>query len=150
MKLIVKPASREEVIWLSSRLRPEDQLEVKTATGRSVEHALLNAFHIAAECYTVRFNDEPDPVALFGIAIGYPMVGVPWFLATPEVTRGSIALLREAPKWLKAWAQTYGGLHNIVDPRNDLHVRWLYDLGCRFGNHSVVINEQPFIPFFYN
>lgn len=152
MILTVKPASLEEAIWLSSRLRPEDQREVEAATGNSPEAVLKEAFEIATECYTIRLNDEIRPVAIFGVSASYtyPMTAVPWLLATPDIMRGSIALLREAPKWLTAWAQTYGMLYNIVDSRNQFHLRWLVAAGCRLGNYAVEINGHKFIPFFYN
>lgn len=150
MILKVQPASREEAIWLSSRLRPEDRLEVETATGKNVVEVIHNAYENSSECYTLRFNDELAPVALFGVAEGCPLMGVPWLLATPEVVRGSKAIMREARMWLDTWSQKYGTLHNIVDPRNPLHVRWLTSAGCRFGNYVVTVNGHDFLPFFYN
>jgi len=150
LKCTVKPASREEALWVSSRLRPADRREVETLTGRHPEEVLKTAYELSAECYVLRFNDEPDPVAVFGVTPGYAMMGVPWFLATPQVVRGSKAILREAPKWLNAWSQKYFKLYNIVDPRNELHVRWVVAAGCRLSGSTVEINGHPFIPFFYN
>lgn len=148
LKLEIRPASREEAIWLSPRLRPEDQQEVETATGKPVEEVLLNALSISAECFSLRFNDEPDLVALFGVAES-SFGGVPWMLCTSEVTRGAIAILRETPQWLNKWARQYRVLRNIVDMRNRLHIRWLRAAGCHFSTKGTIINGTPFFHFSY-
>jgi len=100
------------------------------------------------DCYTVRFNQESDPIAIFGIADqGY--IGVPWFLATPDVTRGAISILREARHWMKMWLCKYpNGLVNLADTRNTLHLRWIKALGCAFGA-TTIRNGVPFIFFYY-
>ena len=148
LKLVVNQASLEEAVWLSSRLRSEDQQEVETSTGKPVEEVLLKAFDISAECFSLRFNDEPDLVALFGVAES-SFGGVPWMLCTSEVTRGAIAIFREAPQWLNKWARQYGVLRNIVDLRNRLHIRWLVAAGCHFAFRSVWYNGHPFFTFTY-
>lgn len=152
MILSITPASREEALWLSSRLRPEDRQEVETANEQSAEAVVLRAFDVSTECYTIRFNAERDPVAIFGVASSGTDLGVPWLLATSEVVRGSKALLREAPKWLNAWAQRYpAGLVNVVDFRNRLHLRWVVAAGCTlYYSNPITINDHLFIPFIYN
>lgn len=134
-------------MWLSSRLRPEDQREVEDASGKPVREVLVKAFYMSAECYSLRFNEEPDLVALFGVA-PHKDGGVPWMLCTPDVVRGAIAVLHEATCWLNQWARKYGDLCNIVDPRNVLHVRWLQAAGCWLVE-PVWINGHPFHPFIY-
>jgi len=150
LKLVILPAKLEEVLWISSRLRPEDQNEVETATGKPVKDVLLKAFSLSrSECYTLRFNHEREPVAIFGVA-EQDTIGVPWFLATPDVTRGALSILREAPRWLDKWLLRYpSGLVNIVDSRNALHLRWIEAIGCSFGGTNLR-NGVPFLFFYYN
>ena len=150
MKLEIRSANREEAIWLSSRLRPEDRLEVETATGKPVEEALLQSLAISAECYTIRFDNKRDPVAIFGVGPRHSSFGVPWLLATPDIARGAIAICREAPIWLERWVKQYpAGLVNIADVRNNLHLRWLIRVGCALW-HTVKRNGHEFIFFSYN
>lgn len=138
-------------MWLSSRLRSEDQREVETATGKSAEEVLLTAFDLSTECYSLRFNTDPDLVALFGIteAASITRTAVPWMLCTDAVGRGAIAIAREASSWLSRWSHKYGFLRNIVDVRNTLHIRWLQAAGCQFTYHAVWVRGHPFFYFFY-
>lgn len=154
MILTMRPASREEAVWLSSRLRPEDRREIETASGRSAETLLPASFDISDEVYSIRFTTDgqpdADPVAIFGVAphTRHPHIGVPWFLSTEGVRRGSGALIREANFWLDSWTDKYsGGLHNIVDERNTLHRRWLAYTGFTFGE-TIILHGHPFIHFF--
>ena len=150
MKLKIRPATLAEARWIGPRLRPEDRLEVETATGKTVEEALLQSIAISAECYTIRFNNERDPVAIFGVGPRHSSFGVPWLMATPEVTRGSLALLWEAPIWFERWIKKYpDGLINIADTRNELHLRWLTAIGCALW-HTIKRNGHEFIYFSYN
>jgi hypothetical protein len=125
---------------------------VEIATGQSAEEVLLKAFDISTECYSLRFNNAAsDLVALFGITPAASLVariGVPWMLCTSEVSRGAIAIAREAPRWLNKWAREYGLLRNIVYLCNSLHGRWLHTAGCQF-DELVQINGHPFLLFSY-
>lgn len=148
MHLTIRPAKREEAKWLSSRLRFEDQRELETVRG-ATDIDLSTALDYSDETFTARFGPNEDPMVLFGIghATGEPHRGIPWLLAAHGVERGAIALLREARFWLDAWTPRYrDGLHNIVDARNDLHVRWLRAAGCKLDG-TVLIRGHEFIHF---
>lgn len=144
---------REEAKWLSSRLRFEDRQEVETVRGSS-RIDLSDCLDISDETYSIRFSDEhgkPEkhPVVLFGVGHSPDdsTQGIPWLLAADGVSRGAIALLREARYWLDAWCLKYPkGLHNIVDERNQLHVRWLRHAGCIF-DAVVDVRGYQFLHF---
>jgi hypothetical protein len=147
--LVIRPASREEAVWLSSRLRPEDQREIETARGLPAEQVLQDAWARSREVYSIRFEEGGDPIALFGLAddTTRPGLGVPWFLATNAIARGRRAVLDYARMKLSAWSQRYpAGLHNLVDARNTLHLRWLVAAGCTLGQ-TVIVNKHPFVHF---
>ncbi len=154
MTLTIRPASREEAIWFSSRLRSEDRREIETASGQGPETILPLSFDLSDECYTIRIDPHGDPVAIYGMVPDTSHeqkegIGVIWLLATPEVRRASLALLREVPHWLNAWALKYpNGIHNIVDSRNQLHVRWLKLMGFQI-THEIELRGVTFYHFIY-
>lgn len=151
MILTFRPATQEDVEWIAPRLREEDSKEIWTSTGRSPEVIMPVSFAISSECYTIRLAKdgkvEQRPAVLCGVAddpVRYG-VGVMWLVATPDIRRGALSLLREAPHWLDHWQHHLypGGLHNNVDSRNDQHVRWLRYLGFEC-DQTVDINGVPF------
>lgn len=152
MTLTIRPASREEAIWFSSRLRPEDRSEIEAASGQGPETILPLSFDVSDECYTIRIDPHGDPISIYGMVPDRRQegVGVIWLLATPEVRRASLALLREVPYWLNAWALKYpNGIHNIVDSRNQLHVRWLKLMGFTITNEITMYHHGHRVPFYH-
>lgn len=128
----ITPANREDAIWLSSRLRPEDTREIIASTGRQPAEIVPLSFDLSEECFTVRSQHCDEPIAIYGVADdpNDTSMGVVWLLATPRMSSISRSFLRTAPKLLDYLAAHYTrGLHNIVDGRNVLHLRWLQKTG---------------------
>lgn len=151
MVLTIRPATLEDAQWLSTNLREDDVREIETASGRSPQEVVPLSFRVSSECYTIRFTDstgriEDKPVAIFGVSSDpEPGWGVMWLLGTTGIRRGSLSIIREATKWLDHWNEKYPkGIHNIVDTRNDLHVRWLQLMGFSFARTQVLVNDVPF------
>lgn len=141
MNLTVRPATQADIEYMARHLRPEDAREVETATGESPEKVLPR---FAGECYTARRAPNDPPCVIFGCDSD----GVIWMLATPEVKRCPISVLREARYWIDHWSRKYGRVHNYVDTRNALHLRWLQYLGAYFGTH-VLVRGVPFREFWF-
>jgi hypothetical protein len=79
--------------------------------------------------------DSDEPIAIYGVADdpNDASMGVVWLLATPRMSSISGSFLRAAPKLLDHLAANYTrGLHNLVDTRNMLHIRWLQKTGFVF------------------
>lgn len=130
--LRITEAKREDAIWLSSRLRPEDVREIQSSTGRQPAEIVPLSFDLSEECFTVRLREGTDVIALYGVADdpNDPSMGIVWLLATPRMASISRPFLRIAPQLLDYLAGHYTrGLHNIVDARNLLHLRWLQKTG---------------------
>lgn len=145
--ILVRPATHADAVWIGARLRPEDAREVRTMSGLGPETAVPKAYAASTSCFTARCVDassgsiapgrpDADPCVIFGVTDDprEPTVGCIWLLATPEIRRCSKAVLQESPYWLAAFLRRYpGGLHNWVDSRNPLHIRWCRRVGFRFG-----------------
>lgn len=150
--IVIRPASFEDAIWLSSRLRAEDKQEIETGTGRSSQEIVPLSFALSTECYTVRraVGDKllPDPVAIFGACPDAtdPTRGIIWFLGTPDVRLCALSIVRESGYWLNHLSRPYGsGLFNYADSRNSLHLRWCQLTKFSLGE-PVDINGVAFIP----
>lgn len=128
----ITEAKREDATWLSSRLRPDDIREIEAATGRPPTEIVPLSFSISEECYTVRSQHSDEPIAVYGVADDPNdlSMGIVWLLATPRMSTISREFLRIAPRLLDHLSANYTrGLHNIVDARNALHIRWLQKTG---------------------
>lgn len=141
--LILRPATAADAEYLAPRLRPDDVREIEAASGRTPLEALKLAVGISDEAYTFRVSPHAAPFCIFGVARDPRQYGSVWFLGTPEVGSHGIELMREAPFWLERWANKYYHLHNLVDPRNTLAVRWVRKLG--FDCEHVTASGRPFI-----
>lgn len=149
--ITTRQAKREDVVYLSSRLRPEDVSEIQAASGRSPLDALLLSLEVSRICRTMHYRSngytDPTPFAIYGVADdpNDSTVGVVWLLSTVLHPRHRHALVRVAPKLLASLCVPYSrGLHNIVDARNLLHIRWLQLTGFkRLG--AVMHNGHRFI-----
>lgn len=149
--IVIRKARREDAQWLSSRLRPEDASEIEAATRKTPKEILPLGFDISKKCYTVfysnGFTTDTHPCAIFGVADDREehRMGVVWMLATPRFNKCWLAFMKAAPKLLDGLAEGYEwGLHNIVDARNILHIRWLQKTGfAKLKN--VELNGYRFI-----
>jgi hypothetical protein len=145
LNLVTRPATEEDALHIERNLRPEDRREVETVSGK-VEGMLSVFLSLSRSAYTFRF-DNGDPFAIFGVVTdpkheGY---GAVWLLATPEISQAKRSVLREAERWANRWVKYYPkGLHQLVDSRNTLHLRWLKKLGFKTGQ-SALIRDVPFI-----
>lgn len=106
--------------------------------------SLLGASH----AFTMIAYDG-EPCGMFGVQpTENPTCGLIWLVATPRIEerRNTITFLRAVPKWLDRIHETYDGLHNIIDSRNELHVRWIQWCGFKLIR-SVWIEDVEFYEF---
>jgi hypothetical protein len=145
-KPYVRPAAREDCLDLAPRLREEDRQEIAHASGLPPQYALLLSFHLGTT-YAVVWGDEV--VALFG-HIGVPgVIGVPWMLASPTLSKIRKSFLRECRRYVQEMLDTYGHLENHVWAENEVHIQWLRWLGFEFDEAAPFgINDQPFYRFY--
>jgi hypothetical protein len=153
MVLTVRPATLGDAEWIGARLRPEDKLEVETATGKPAVEVVPVSFSLSVEAYTVRLTTmgkvEPDPCVLFGLC-SHPNVdlGIMWMVCTSEIHKAPFSIAREARFWIEHFQRLFpAGLSNLVDARNGLHLRWLKILGFTERNEQRV-NGHKFIQVF--
>jgi hypothetical protein len=131
-RVLVRPATVDDAVRMSPLVRDEDMAEVAAATGSTVLQALLEGLRLSSSCYCLL--KERFPVAVFGIAPVEPRpgYGAIWLLGTHEIKDIRWLFLRESRSWLRELEQGYDVIGNVVDARNELHIRWLKWLGFTF------------------
>lgn len=124
----VRPATRDDAVWLSTRLREEDTKEVQAATGKKLKRVLIEGMVTASEAYVAEVS-AGEPFVYFG-----RHGNCAWLLATDEVLKHRLWVHRQARQWIDRWLEATGKsyLYNRVYLPNRLHVRWLKALGAKF------------------
>lgn len=139
-----RPATQADIDHIAANLRPEDQREMEVFT-EDPKAELRRGWKSFPLVYSA--SVEGEPAVVMGVE---PQVrdgsGRVWLLGTPKCEERPIALMKEARLWRDRWLDRWSPLWNVVDPRNEMHVRWIESIGFRLGN-TVEINEHPFIYF---
>jgi hypothetical protein len=129
-KATIRSAVVPDCSSLARVLRDADIAEVKASSGLSPGDALLRAYVLSHDCFTV--EDSTGPVCMFGVVRDSKTTGRIWLLGSDRMFLYRRQLLTEPRLWLDHWRQKYKVLTNFVDARNVRHVRWLEHMGCRF------------------
>ena len=133
-KVLIRPASMEDVVDLTPRLRWEDVEEVYAA-GLTVGFALAEGVRTpGAEAYTAVFQPTGGRIAIFG-AVPTSLAGdscVVWLLGSRRVDDCKFEYLHIGKRFLAYLRSRYRLLFNHVDERSLRSIRMLKILGFRF------------------
>lgn len=137
---------------MAPRLRQADLQEIAAGGFTSPVKALLTSLETSTERFCIEHDGEP--IAIFGggpaekCSDSIVRVGVPWMLGTDGISRQWRWFLRNSSTIVGLVQQHYDILFNLVDIRNDVHIRWLRWCGFTFGEtlpHGI--NGEPFREF---
>lgn len=137
-----------DIPHLATNIRPEDRDEIWAALGETPRQALMRGYLHSTECFTV--HDEGKPVCMFGYKVFEKgLYGSVWMLASTDLSSHKWRFLRRSEECLSRMHGACPLLFNVVDQRNDLHIKWLRWLGFRFiriiQNHGK--QGLPFVEF---
>ena len=124
MSNYIHPITLEAATQVASNLRPDDLREVEEGLG--IDPTAL-PFLMSQNPSYVYFTVPDGKTA--GMA-GVGKEGDIWMLCTPEIHRYPITFAREAKRYVDS--RTEPLLWNIVDSRNEAHLRLLKFLGFKF------------------
>jgi hypothetical protein len=122
---------------LVPRLRDADLREIKAATDASPLDVLREGAEQSVPSCTIIGNY--DTVAgMFGAT----REGRVWLLGSEELVTSPLnrQFLRECRRWCDKLHDLYPLLWNVIDERNEVHIRWLKWMGFTF------INKKPYGP----
>jgi hypothetical protein len=143
-----RPTRVGDVDYLATRLRPEDEAEVRAASGLEPHAALLTSLKHTVDC-RVGVDENDVPMCIGGVVPWDEGRGVIWLLCTPEIMRHRVAFLRDSRAWVAKLQTEFPILTNAVDERNTVHIEWLKWLGFTFIRRipDYGSERRPFLEF---
>lgn len=131
-----------------ARLRPEDEAEVRAATGKDPAGAIMRSFVEDGNTQVCVIDGVPQ--ALFGCGEAAADVGIPWMVGTidfPILAKRQLAV--DARRYIEKWQAVYALLFNAVHVDNTHSISWLTRLGFKFlPAQPYGATGQPFIIFY--
>ena len=131
-------ANSEMVQFIADNLRPADRRESASLTSAHPREALKTSHELSKLTYCIKVDGKPTVV--FGVADipGTPH-GSPWLMATPDIEKIKVFFIRNSRKYLTLLrkAGPYFRMRNMVDMRNELHVKWLKFLGAKIQDEPI-------------
>ena len=132
-------------------LREADRRELKAATGCGpVQGLRLSLDTSDLVCY-VYFNIDGDVIAVSGASSSPgPTVAVVWAMATDEVFKYWTEVEPLFVQHVNAVLDTPGieTIGNVIDLRNDAHVRWIKKLGFTLTGITMKLGGYDFESFY--
>ena len=137
----VRAATMEDVKFLGSRLRHEDEREVKASLYPNGAIALAEGLEISEECYVALRPDTGEPAVMFGVvrgAVGY--WSTVWLMGTEDIRTYWKVFAQGSKECVAYLSEKYGAIGNWVDVRNTVHVRWLK--WCGFTKRTTELSAD--------
>ena len=124
MSNYIHPITLEAATQVASNLRPDDLREVEE--GHGIDYRFLPLIMSQNPSYVYFTVPDGKTAGMAGVG----KEGDIWMLCTPEIHRYPITFAREAKRYVDS--RTEPLLWNIVDSRNEAHLRLLKFLGFKF------------------
>lgn len=134
----------QDVVDLAPKLRPEDRRECE-ALGRTPEQSLCLGYLQSTSCKSV-IDSRGVVVAMYGVSFAEEGVGRVWMLGSKGLLKISRAFLKGSKGEVAAMYKLYPQMGNIIDSRNELHIRWIRWLGFKLLG-EVMVNDVKFYEF---
>ena len=131
---IVRPSILTDVSVVAENMRKEDVDEVRAQTGACPKGGLLYAYFMSKPCLTV-VSRHGHLMAMGGVVPEGENIGRIWLLGCQSMVDDSIDrrwFLRKSKEKLAEMQSLYPLLFNMVDARNEVHVKWIDWLGFTF------------------
>lgn len=146
-KAYMAKATRDDCLTLGNKLRKDDQAEIKALANLKGTEALilgLESSHLVNSIFT-----KDDVICgMFGVQGEIGKDAAVWMLASDEIEKITIPFLRQSREVVNYLNKLHPVLHNVVDARNDLHLKWLKWCGFTFINkQNIGYENKPFYTF---
>ena len=138
--LEVRPATRADVISLAPRLREAD-LEEAAALNLDPFLSLIHSMQ-AEGAETQAIVKGELVIGLFGyvpyVAEEDGECAVVWAVGSPEVEDHPIGILKISKRWTEEFQKKFDTLTNLIDSRNELHLKWLRWCGMKLTGEYMI------------
>jgi len=143
----IRTATVEDALALAANLRPEvlaEALGVYDDVVGGIAWGIMDSAEAWVACVA------GEPMAAWGVidegSLLVP-VGRVWCLTTPLVDRHARLFARESRRIVGQWRRRWWRLHNAVDARYEVSVRWLEWMSFRVGPPWLNDKGVPFRTF---
>lgn len=145
-QLIQRSATLIDCHYVANHIRAEDRAEV-ASLGKTPLDSILQGYIYGDKKWALLIEDEP--IAICGTVPITKDIGAIWLLGTDKLFTHKVAFIRRNKELLSAASAGYEMLCNIVDSRNELHIRWLRWLGFSFIRSTTErsVDGTPFYEF---
>jgi hypothetical protein len=147
----IRRSCSEHCYDLVDHLRPADIRECLAHDQEPLD-ALLEGYSSCDECFTILKDDQA--VAMFGCGRAQSdvddhdfRVGWIWLLGSDRLLEFRRTFLRQSRLWVDYFQEQYDLLTNVVDIRNETHVRWLDWMGFTILQTVIQHNQHSFYRF---
>ena len=146
-KPYLRLANEDDCIYLAENLREDDYREIKAVTGLPPLLSLLTGLK-SSQVPLVICDNQGKVVAMLGV-VPNGLIGSIWMVGTPDLKRISVSFLKNCQDVFTVLKNNFSVLHNYVDARNELHIRWLKWMGFTFikKHKHYGIEQLPFYEF---
>ena len=81
--------------------------------------------------------EDDKIIAIFGLCKGCSGAAGIWMVATDEIVKYQLSLIKYAKSLIAEWLEKYPVLLNRVDVRNTVHIKWLKWMGAEFWPECI-------------
>ena len=146
----IRPATLEDIQWLVPRLRDADIREVEDSLGVNPGEILPAQLVLSHPC-NVMVAETGEIVGIYGVLPDEhnPDLGYVWMHCTDNLANFPFQFLRRCRANVLELQKKYKILCNVVDARNEVHIKWLKWCGFKFiAEHPQYgLKQLPFYEF---
>lgn len=146
-KPYIRIATEKDCWFLSKNLRKEDYQEIQAVTGLPAILSLLSGLKIS-QVPLVVCNEKNKIILMLGV-VPNGLVGTIWMVGTKDLKKMSLTFIKNCKEIFKILKNNFQIIHNYVDARNILHIKWLKWMGFSFINkhNNYGIEKRLFYEF---
>ena len=140
MKPFHRATQLHDVCELAPNLRSEDKREVNTL-GKTSEQALLTGYLLGKVCRSI-INNYGQVVGMYGVVPADDKTGLVWMLGSDKLKKIKIPFLKESRTEVEGMNTLFPHLWNIIDSRNEMHLKWIKWCGFKIIGERMVNNVK--------
>ena len=118
-------ATQEHIDALKGRLRDSDTKACWATSRLTANEGLQYSFDISTLCWVALVDDVPVACCGVGRRTMLSTQGVPWLMATDDIRKVGLDIVRHSKEYLKRILDSFDALETWVDVRNKVSATWL-------------------------
>jgi len=140
MKPFHRATQLHDVCELAPNLRSEDKREVNTL-GKTSEQSLLSGYLFGRVCRSI-IDKNGQVAGMYGVVPVDEKTGLVWMLGSNKLKKIKIAFLKESRTEVEGMNTLFPHLWNIIDSRNEMHLKWIKWCGFKIIGERMVNNVK--------